>query len=49
MSPTQFAVAEAKINRRCETARRVGDLAEMQRCMAELTSLHRVYYGVPPR
>jgi hypothetical protein len=45
MSPTQLVVAEAKINQRCEAARRAGDLAEMQRCRAELTSLHRAYYG----
>jgi hypothetical protein len=44
MSPTQLVVAEAKINQRCEAARRAGDLAEIQRCMAELTSLHRAYY-----
>jgi hypothetical protein len=47
MSPTHLAVAEARINQRCEAARRAGDLAEMQRCMAELTSLHRAYYGAP--
>ena len=48
MSPTQLVVAEARINQRCEAAREAGDLAEMQRCMAELTALHRAYYGVPP-
>jgi hypothetical protein len=47
MSPTQLVVTEAKINQRCEAARRAGDLAEMQHCMAELTSLHRAYYGAP--
>jgi hypothetical protein len=46
MSPTELAVAEDKINRRCEAARKVGDLAELQRCMAEQTLLHRAYYGV---
>ena len=49
MSPTQFAVTKAKIDERCETASRAGDLAEMQRCMSELTSLHRAYYGTPPQ
>jgi hypothetical protein len=49
LSPTLPVVAEAKINQRCEAARRAGDLAEMQRCMAELTSLHRAYYGAPPQ
>lgn len=49
MSPTKLAVARAKINQRCEVARKAGDLAEMQRCMAELTALHRAYYGVPPQ
>ncbi len=47
MSPTKFEVAKAEIDRRCEAARRAGDLAELQRCMAELTSLHRAYYGWP--
>jgi hypothetical protein len=47
MSPTQLVVAEAKINQRCEAARRAADLAEMQRCMGELTALHRAYYGIP--
>ena len=49
MSSTQLVVAEAKINQRCEAARRAGDIAEMQRCMAELTSLHRAYYGALPQ
>jgi hypothetical protein len=47
MSPTKLAVAEAKINERCDAAREAGDLAELQRCMAELTALHRAYYGTP--
>jgi hypothetical protein len=46
MSPTQLVVAEA-INQRCESARRAGDFAEMQRCMSELTSLYRTYYCAP--
>jgi hypothetical protein len=37
--------AEAEIDRKCETARKAGDLAGMQRAMAELTALHRAYYG----
>lgn len=41
MSPTQLVVAQARINQRCEAARSAGDLTEMQRCMAELTSLAR--------
>jgi hypothetical protein len=49
VSPTRLAVAETKINQRCEAARKAGDLAEMQRCMAGLTSLHRAYYGTPPQ
>jgi hypothetical protein len=49
MSPSQLAVAEAKINERCENACKAGVLAELQRCMAELTSLYRAYYGAPPR
>jgi hypothetical protein len=49
MSPSQLAVAQAKINLRCETARKAGDLVELQRCMAELTSLYRVCYGAPWR
>jgi hypothetical protein len=49
MSPTQFAVAQSKINLRCDAARKAGDLVEMQRCMAELTSLYRRYYGAPQR
>jgi hypothetical protein len=47
MSPTKLVVAEAEINRRCETARKAGDLAGMQQAMAELTALHRTYYGTP--
>lgn len=49
MSPTKLAVAEAEINQRCETARKGGDLAEMQRCMTELTLLYRAYYGAQPQ
>ena len=49
MSPTQIAVAQAKINRRCDAARKAGDLVEVQICMAELTTLNRRYYGVPQR
>ena len=47
MSSTQLVVAEAKINQRCEAARRAGDLSEIQRCMAELTSLYRAHCGAP--
>jgi hypothetical protein len=47
MSLTKLAVEEAKINQRIEAARRAGDLAEMQRCMGELTALRRSYYGHP--
>jgi hypothetical protein len=47
MSPTKLAVAEAAINQRCLEARKAGDLAGMQRAMADLTALHRSYYGVP--
>jgi len=46
MSPTKYAVAMAEIGRRCEAARRAGDLAGLQRCAAEYTSLLRAYYGV---
>jgi hypothetical protein len=49
MSPSQLAVAEARINQQVQAARRAGDLAEMQRCMEEMTSLYRSYYGVPPQ
>jgi hypothetical protein len=48
MSPTTLAIAEAVINKRSGAARKAGDLAELQRCMAELTALHRAYYGTPP-
>jgi hypothetical protein len=47
MSPTKLAVAEEEINRRCEVARKAGDLAGMRQAMAELTALHRAYYGTP--
>jgi hypothetical protein len=47
MSPTKLAVAEAEINLRCVEARKAGDLAGMQRAMADLTALYRSYYGVP--
>jgi hypothetical protein len=49
MSLTKLAVAEAKINRRSEAARKGGDLAGMQQAMAELTALYRAYYGTPTR
>jgi hypothetical protein len=45
MSPTKLAVAEAEINLRCAEARKAGDLAGMQRAMADLTALYRAYYG----
>jgi hypothetical protein len=45
MSPTKYAVAKAEIDLRCETARRAADLPGMQRAMADLTALHRAYYG----
>jgi hypothetical protein len=48
MSPTKLAIAEAEIDRRINAARHAGDLAELQRCAAELTALHRAYYGTPP-
>jgi hypothetical protein len=48
MSPTKFEIAHAEIGRRCEAARRAGNLAALQGCMAEVTALYRVYYGVPP-
>jgi hypothetical protein len=47
MSPTKHAVAEEKINRRCEIARKDGDLAGMRQALAELTALHRICYGIP--
>jgi hypothetical protein len=47
MSPTKLVVAEAEINRRCETARKASDLAGMQQAMTDLTALHRAYYGTP--
>jgi len=47
MSPTEFAIEEARINQLCEAARKAGDLAELQRCMSELTALHRSYHGQP--
>ena len=49
MSPTQFVVAKAKINQRCDAAGKAGNLAELQSCMAALTSLYRAYYGAPPQ
>jgi hypothetical protein len=45
MSPTKLAFAKVEIDLRCETARKAGDLAGMQRAMADLTALHRAYYG----
>jgi hypothetical protein len=45
MSPTQLAVAEAKIEQRCEAARKAGDLAELQNCAAESGLLYRAYCG----
>jgi hypothetical protein len=48
MSPTKLAVAEAEINLRAERARRNGDIPALQLAMAELTALHRAYYGVAP-
>jgi hypothetical protein len=45
MSPTKLAVVEAEINLRCAEARKVGDLAGMQRAMTDLTAFHRAYYG----
>ena len=47
MPSTPFVVAQARINQRCEAARKAGDLAEMQRCLAELTALNHAYYGRP--
>jgi hypothetical protein len=47
MSLAKLAVAEAEINRRSEAARKSGDLAGMQKAMAEVTALYRAYYGTP--
>jgi hypothetical protein len=45
MSPTQFAVRQAKINAELETARKAGDMLRMQIALAGLTSLNRAMYG----
>jgi hypothetical protein len=45
MTPTKRVVAEAEIDRRCEAARKAGDLAGMQRAMAELPAVHHAYFG----
>lgn len=47
MSPTQLSVAIGKIDQRCDAARKAGDLIKLQQCMAELTALHRAYFGAP--
>jgi hypothetical protein len=49
MSLTKLAVAEAKINRRSEAARKSGDLAGVQQATAEVTALYRAYYGTPTK
>lgn len=47
MPTSSFVVKEAEINKRWEAAWKAGDLAEMQKCTAELTALYRAYYGSP--
>jgi hypothetical protein len=49
MSPTQFVVRAAELNKQLEAARRVGDIPRMQRALSGLTSLRRAMYGVPTR
>ena len=48
MSPTQFVVRCAELNRDLEAARRAGDLSRMRSILAEKTSLLRAMYGQPP-
>ncbi|WP_315766158.1 MULTISPECIES: hypothetical protein [unclassified Bradyrhizobium] len=45
ISPTRQAVMRREIDKRCDAARKVGDIAELQRCMAELTTLDRACHG----
>lgn len=45
MSPTYFAVRNAELDARLETARRSGEIRSMQSLLAEKTSLLRSMYG----
>jgi hypothetical protein len=45
MSPIQFEVKKAHIEREASQARTANDLAGLQAAMAEMTALLRSYYG----
>lgn len=47
MSPTQFNVAKARIEKDVERARNAGDLASLQAAAAEQTALFSAYYERP--
>jgi hypothetical protein len=47
MSPTQFVVRCAELNRDLDAARRAGDLPRVRSILAEKTSLLRAMYGQP--
>jgi hypothetical protein len=47
MSPTRFAVENARLDREAEPARRAGDIPGLQAVMAGKTQLLRAYYGHP--
>jgi hypothetical protein len=48
MSPTYFAVRNARLDKEFEAARLAGDLRRMQGLLAEKTILLRRMYGWPP-
>lgn len=45
MSPTQFAVRNAELNRQLEAARLAGNIGRMQILLQQKTSLRRSRYG----
>jgi hypothetical protein len=49
MSPTQFAVRSADLNKQLEAARSDGDIHRIQRALSGLTSLNRSINGLPTR
>ncbi|MCP3444198.1 hypothetical protein [Bradyrhizobium sp. CCGUVB14] len=49
MSPSKYEVTKANIEKRCDAARKAGDIAELQRCAADLTALNHAYYGRPEK
>jgi hypothetical protein len=49
MSPTKYEIAKAEIDRRMNATRHAGNLAELERCAADLTALYRAYCGEPKR